>query len=69
MQDFQELNLDSQIDKYSMKEITKCIGDIQRANSSIFSTLDLTSRFWQMQLDENSQHLMAFTIPGKGQFH
>ncbi len=52
-----------------MKEITECIGDIGRANSNIFTTLDLTSGFWQMQLDEDSQKLTAFTIPGKGQFH
>jgi hypothetical protein len=51
-----------------MKEITECIGDIGRANSTIFSTLDLTSRFWQMQIDEKSQPLMAFTIPGQGQY-
>jgi len=51
-----------------MKEITKCIGDIGRANSTIFSTLDLTSGFWQMQLDENSQPLTTFTIPGRGQY-
>jgi hypothetical protein len=50
-----------------MKEITECIGDIGRANSTIFLTLDLTSGFWQMQLDEKSQHLTAFTIPGQGQ--
>jgi len=30
-----------------MKEINLCIGDISRANSSIFTTLDLTSGFWQ----------------------
>ena len=52
-----------------MKEITECIGDISRANSTIFSTLDLTSGFWQMQLDEKSQPLTAFTIPGQGQYH
>ncbi len=52
VQDFRELNNHSHIDKYSMKEITECIGDIGRANSTIFSTLDLTSGFWQMQLDE-----------------
>jgi hypothetical protein len=69
MQDFKELNQNSHIDKYSMKEITKCIGDIGQANSSIFSTLDLTSGFWQMKLEEKSQHLTAFTMPGKGQFH
>ncbi len=68
VQDFRELNNHSHIDKYSMKEITECIGDISRANLTIFSTLDLTSGFWQMQLDEKSQPLMAFTIPGKGQW-
>jgi len=52
-----------------MKEITECIGDIGQANSKIFLTLDLTSGFWQMKLDEQSQPLTAFTIPGKGQFH
>jgi hypothetical protein len=67
--DFRELNQNSHIDKYSMKEMTKCIGDIGRADSTIFNTLDLMSGFWQMQLDEDSQKLTAFTIPGKGQFH
>jgi Reverse transcriptase (RNA-dependent DNA polymerase)/RNase H-like domain found in reverse transcriptase len=57
------------IDKYSMQEITECIGDIGHANSTILSTLDLTSGFWQMQLDEKSQPLTAFTIPGKGQYN
>jgi hypothetical protein len=69
VQDFRELYQNSHIDKYSMKEITKCIRNIDRANSTIFTTLDLMSGFWQMQLDEDSQKLTAFTIPGKGQFH
>jgi hypothetical protein len=57
------------IDKYSTKEITECIGDIGRANSTIFLTLDLTSGFWQIKLNDESQPLTAFTILGKGQFH
>jgi Reverse transcriptase (RNA-dependent DNA polymerase) len=69
VQDFRELNQNSHIDKYSVKEITECIGDIGRADSTLFTTLDLTSGFWQMQLDEDLQKLTAFTIPGKGQFH
>jgi hypothetical protein len=69
VQDFQLLNQHSHIDKYSMKEISECIGDIGRANSSIFTTLDLTSGFWQMKLDPESQPLTAFTIPNRGQFH
>jgi Reverse transcriptase (RNA-dependent DNA polymerase) len=59
LQNFRELN---------MKEISKCIGDIGQADSTIFTTLDLTFGFWQMQLDEDSQKLTAFTIPDKGQF-
>jgi hypothetical protein len=65
VQDFRELNITL---TYSMKEITECIGDIGRANSTIFSTLDLTSGSRQMQLDEKSQPLTAFTIPGHGQY-
>jgi hypothetical protein len=66
VRDFREINKQSNIEKYSMKEITHCIGDIGRANSTIFSLLDLTSGFWQMQLEEKSQPLTAFTIPGQG---
>ncbi len=36
VEDFQELNNQLHINKYSMKDITKCIGDIGRANSTIF---------------------------------
>ena len=68
VQDFRELNEHSHIDKYSMKEINECIGDIGRANSTIFTTLDLTSGFWQMPLHPDDAHKTAFTIPGKGQF-
>jgi hypothetical protein len=63
VQDFRELNNHSQIDKYSMKEITECIGDIGKAN---FSMLDLTSGFLQIKLSDDSKNLTAFTIPGKG---
>jgi len=52
-----------------MKEITECIGDIGRANSSTFMMFNLTSWFWQMKLDEEFQKLTAFTIHDKWQFH
>ncbi len=54
VQDCRELNQNSHIDKYSMTEITECMGNIGRANSTIFTTLDLTLGFLQMQLDKDS---------------
>ncbi len=65
VQDFRELNQNSHIDKYSMKEITECIGDIGRANSNIFTTLDLTSGFWQMQLDRGLPEADSFHHSGQ----
>jgi hypothetical protein len=68
VQDFRELNQKSLMDKYTMKEIHECIGDIGRAESTIFSTLDLTSGVWQMPLHSESVPATAFTLPGLGQY-
>ena len=68
VQDFRKLNQNSLDDKYCMKDVSECIGEIGRAGSTIFSTLDLTSGFWQMPLDKASREYTAFTIPGMGQF-
>ena len=66
--DFRKLNENSHTDKYSMKTVEECIGDIGRSGSTIFSTLDLSSGFWQLPLDEHSQKLTAFTVQNLGQF-
>ena len=42
VQDFRALNAQTHIDKYSLKDVSKCIGKIGRSGSSIFSTIDLT---------------------------
>ncbi|MGV0986793.1 MAG: reverse transcriptase family protein, partial [Limnohabitans sp.] len=68
VQDFRKLNQNCHDDKYCMKDVSECIGEIGRAGSTIFSTLDLTSGFWQMPLDRESRQYTAFTIPGMGQF-
>ena len=68
VQDFRALNAQSHIDKYSMKDVQECVSDIGRSGSTIFSTIDLTSGFWQMLLEPASRPYTAFTVPGMGQF-
>jgi hypothetical protein len=51
VQDFRSLNANTYVDKYSMKDVQECISEIGRAGSTIFTTLDLTSGFWQIALD------------------
>jgi hypothetical protein len=62
--DFRKLNSNSQTDKYSMKTVEECIGDIGRTGSTIFSTLDLSSGFWQLPLKKIVKNLLLlqFTI-------
>jgi hypothetical protein len=40
VQDFRALNNQSYTDKYSMKDVSECIGEIGRSGSTIFSTID-----------------------------
>jgi hypothetical protein len=68
VQDFRALNEQTHTDKYSMKDVSECIGEIGRSSSAIFSTIDLTSGFWQMLLQPKSRPYTAFTISGLGQF-
>ena len=51
-----------------MKNIHECIGDIGKSESTIFTTIDLTSGFWQMPLHKDSIPKTAFTLPGLGQY-
>jgi hypothetical protein len=68
VQDFRKFNVTSHDDRYSMKTVNKCIGNILRAGSTLFYMLDLTHGFWQMPLEEERGHLTAFSIPGLDQF-
>jgi hypothetical protein len=68
VQDFRALNNTSFTDKYSMKDVSECIGEIGRSGSTIFSTIDLTAGFWQMILHPRARPYTAFTVPGMGQF-
>ena len=68
VQDFRALNEKTMVDKYSMRDVQECIDEIGRQGSTIFTTIDLTSGFWQMALDPSCQSFTAFTLPGVGQF-
>ena len=68
VQYFQALNAETHMDKYSMKDVSECIGEIGHSGSCLFTTIDLTGGFWQMFLQPKSRPYMAFTVPGKGQF-
>jgi hypothetical protein len=68
VQDFCALNNQSYTNKYSMKEVSECIGKIGCSGSTIFSTIDLTAGFWQMILHPRARLYTAFTVPGMGQF-
>jgi hypothetical protein len=52
------------MDKYAMKDIHACIRNIGRSESTIFTTLDLKSGFWQMLLHSDFVPKTAFTLPG-----
>ena len=66
--DFRGLNKKTHTDKYFMKKVNECISDIDWADSTIFTTIDLTSDFGQMPIYEADIHLTAFIIQGQGQF-
>ena len=66
--DYRRLNEQSMPDLYSIRCVEECIADIGKKRSTIFTSLDLTSGFWQMPLKEQARAYTAFTIPGLGQF-
>ena len=67
--DYRALNDKSVPDRYSIRTIDQCIEEIGRADSKKILCLDLTSGFWQLQLDPEHRKYTAFTVPGMGQFH
>ena len=64
--DYRAVNAKSLPDRYTIKEVRECIDEIGRTGSTIFTTIDLTSGFWQQELEEESRQFTAFSVPGKG---
>jgi len=68
VQDFRQLNERTVPDRYVIREIADCIDEIGRRKSQIFTSLDLTSGFWQLKLNPESRECTAFTVPGRGRY-
>jgi hypothetical protein len=68
MQDFRALNNESYTNKYSMKDVSECIGEIGRSGSTIFTMIDLTAGFWIIILHPKARPYTAFTVPSMRQF-
>jgi hypothetical protein len=66
--DYRKLNSISLPDRYSLRSVDDCLAEIGKKHSKIFTTIDLTSGFWQMGLAQSARPYTAFTIPGWGQF-
>ncbi len=49
--DYRALNVHSHDDRYTMHTVDECIAEIGKSKSSIFSTMDLSSRYHQMLLN------------------
>jgi ribonuclease HI len=66
--DYRKLNAKSLPDRYSIRGADQLIMEIGKAGGRIFSTVDLRSSFWQMDLAVAARPLTAFTLMGEGQF-
>jgi len=64
VQDFRGVNAASVPDRYTIRDPRECVDEIGQEASKVFSTIDLTSGFWQQNLEEESRQYTAFTVPG-----
>ena len=64
--DFRRVNAKSLPDRYVIRETREYIDAIGANKSKFFSACDLTSSFWQQELEEASRQYTAFTVPGRG---
>jgi hypothetical protein len=69
IQDYRRVNASSFSDRYALRTIDKCLETVGRAGSKVYSSLDCSSVFWQLELQPSDPPFTAFTIPGKGQYH
>jgi hypothetical protein len=49
-------------------DVQSCMAKLGGMGARYFAALDLTSGFYQLELDKESRPLTAFTVPGRGRF-
>ena len=59
--DFRKLNLNTVSDAYPMPDLKNLLRKVNGAK--VFSTLDLNSGYWQVEVKEESRPMTAFTTP------
>ena len=64
--DYRQINEDSVRDAYPLPKINYILEKLR--NGKYFSTIDLRQGYWQIPMAEQSKHLTAFTVPGRGLF-
>jgi hypothetical protein len=67
--DYRRVDHSSFSDCYALRTIDECLKTVGRAGCKVYSALDCSSAFWQLQLRPSDCPFTAFTIPGKGQYH
>ena len=68
IQDLRAINEHSLTDKYNLADIKECMDKVGTRNAKVFSSLDLTSGFFQISIKPEARPYTAFTIPGKGKY-
>ena len=63
--DYRKVNEKSLPDRYAIREVREYIDEVGKKGSAWFSALDLTSGFWQQELEQQSRQYTAFTVPGQ----
>jgi hypothetical protein len=67
--DYRRVNASSFLDRYALRTIDECLETVGRAGSKVYSALDCSRSFRQLELRPSDRPFTAFTIPGKDQYH
>ena len=66
--DLRKINENMYDQLHTFLDVPSCLNKLGHLQASVFSTLDLTSAYWQQSLHEESRQYTGFTVPGKGRF-